>query len=144
MNREGEPGVLFYSAFHASGSGQLFWPANRDLFLSLPEARYLLDKWRVEYDQARAHSALAWRMPGTLAALLTGRPVGAPPRAPNQPSGRPHSVLSEQIAQEARVAQARPTGDGKMVDRPFRAGFTLPLSTGDRRRQLGFLLRTSL
>ena len=94
MNREGEPGVLFYSAFHASGSGHLFWPANRDLFLSLPEARYVLDEWRLEYNHRRPHSGLNWETPAAVAARLAGPPVGAPPLPPAQPINKQQLILS--------------------------------------------------
>jgi len=54
---------------------------NRELFLSLSEARYVLDEWREEYNERRPHSGLNWQTPSSYAASLTesGPSVGAPP-----------------------------------------------------------------
>ena len=59
---------------------------NRELFLSLPEARYVLDEWRVEYNNDRIHGGLN-RM--TSAALLSEPPVGAAPLPPAQTIHQP-------------------------------------------------------
>ena len=52
---------------------------NREFFLSLPEARHVLDEWRLEYSHRRAHSGLNRETPAVVAARLAGSPVGAPP-----------------------------------------------------------------
>jgi putative transposase len=52
---------------------------NRELFLNLPEARYVLDEWREEYNERRPHSGLNWQTPSSYAASLTGPSVGASP-----------------------------------------------------------------
>lgn len=70
---------------------------NRELFLSVPEARYVLDEWRVEYNHRRPHSSLGWQTPAAYAAKLVDRqaevfpaasrvesPVGAAPLLPTQ------------------------------------------------------------
>jgi len=67
---------------------------NRELFLSLPEARYVLDEWREEYNHRRPHSGLGWRTPGAYAASLAAPPVGAPPLPPDQPALHPQRILS--------------------------------------------------
>jgi len=67
---------------------------NRELFLSLPEARYVLDEWRHEYNQRRPHSGLNWRTPAGFAAALAGPPVGAPPLPPAQPTSHYQPILS--------------------------------------------------
>jgi len=43
---------------------------NRELFLSVPEARYVLDEWRAEYNHRRPHSSLGWQTPAAYAAKL--------------------------------------------------------------------------
>lgn len=40
---------------------------NRELFGSLAEARVILESWRVEYNEARPHSALGYQTPGEFA-----------------------------------------------------------------------------
>jgi transposase InsO family protein len=72
---------------------------NRELFLSLPEARYVLDEWRLEYNHRRPHSGIRWQTPAAfaatlknkaagafLAATLAGPAVGAAPLPPAQPA----------------------------------------------------------
>jgi len=54
---------------------------NRELFLSVPEARYVLDEWRVEYNHRRPHSSLGWQTPAAYAAKLLDRQAGAFPAA---------------------------------------------------------------
>jgi putative transposase len=78
----------------------------RELFLSLSEARYVLDAWRLEYNHRRPHSGIDWRTPAAFAATLEGKPaeafsaatpagppVGAPPLPPAQPANH-HPILS--------------------------------------------------
>jgi putative transposase len=55
---------------------------NRELFLSVPEARYVLDEWRAEYNHRRPHSSLGWQTPAAYAAKLIDRQVGVFPTAP--------------------------------------------------------------
>jgi putative transposase len=50
---------------------------NRELFLSVPEARYVLDEWRQEYNHRRPHSSLNWQTPAAYAAKLADRQAGA-------------------------------------------------------------------
>ncbi len=79
---------------------------NGELFLSLVEARYVLDAWRLEYNHRRPHSALDWMTPAAFAATLEGKPVeafsaampagpsvGAPPLPPAQPANPHHPIL---------------------------------------------------
>jgi len=80
---------------------------NRELFLSLAEARYVLDEWRLDYNHRRPHSSLNWQTPATFAAMLidttTGvfpaashaePPVGAAPLPPAQHATIPSPILS--------------------------------------------------
>lgn len=55
---------------------------NRELFLSVPEARYVLDEWRAEYNHRRPHSSLGWQTPAAYAAKLVDRQAGVFPTAP--------------------------------------------------------------
>jgi transposase InsO family protein len=55
---------------------------NRELFLSVLEARYVLDEWRTEYNHRRPHSGLGWQTPAAYAAKLVDRQVGVFPTAP--------------------------------------------------------------
>ena len=55
---------------------------NRELFLSVPEARYVLDEWRAEYNHRRPHSGLGWQTPAAYAAKLVDRQAGVFPAAP--------------------------------------------------------------
>jgi transposase InsO family protein len=55
---------------------------NRELFLSVPEARYVLDEWRAEYNHRRPHSGLKWQTPAAYAAKFVGRSAGVFPVAP--------------------------------------------------------------
>jgi transposase InsO family protein len=41
---------------------------NRELFLSLQEARWVIDRWRLDYNHHRPHSALAYQTPAAYAA----------------------------------------------------------------------------
>jgi putative transposase len=55
---------------------------NRELFLSVPEARYVLDEWRAEYNHRRPHSGLKWQTPAAYAAKFVDRSAGVFPAAP--------------------------------------------------------------
>jgi transposase InsO family protein len=80
---------------------------NRELFLSLAEARYVLDEWRLDYNHHRPHSGLNWRTPAAFAANLNQTtagvfpaaspadlPVGATPLPPAQPATQCQPILS--------------------------------------------------
>ena len=88
---------------------------NRELFLSLAEARYVLDEWRLDYNHRRPHSALGWQTPAAYAAGLNAHEhhadgafpaakladpsVGAAPLPPDQPAQSPQ-ILSQRLVQE--------------------------------------------
>jgi putative transposase len=67
---------------------------NRELFLSVPEARYVLDEWREDYNHRRPHGSLNWRTPAAFAESLAGPSVGAPPLPPAQPTDQHQPILS--------------------------------------------------
>ena len=74
---------------------------NGELFLSLAEARYVIDEWRLDYNHRRPHSSLNWQTPSAYAANLkhadgvfssaqqADPPVGATPLPPAQPASTP-------------------------------------------------------
>ena len=75
---------------------------NRELFLSLEEARWLIDRWRLDYNHHRIHSSLNYQTPAAYAAgcILPASATPSPPEysrllAPDSltPTG---SVLGEQ------------------------------------------------
>jgi putative transposase len=69
---------------------------NRELFLSLAEARYVLDEWRLEYNHRRPHSGIGWQTPAGYAATLAGPAVGAAPLPPAQPANH-QPILSQDL-----------------------------------------------
>ena len=54
---------------------------NRELFLSLEEARWVIDRWRLDYNHHRPHSALGYQTPAAYAAgcVLPGFATLNPP-----------------------------------------------------------------
>jgi putative transposase len=54
---------------------------NRELFLSLEEARWVIDRWRLDYNHHRPHSALEYQTPAAYAAgcVLPGFATLRPP-----------------------------------------------------------------
>ena len=62
---------------------------DRELFLSLPEARVVLDQWRMDYNHRRPHGGLKWMT----AALRDPRP-----RRPD----RPHPLRAAQAQRDRK------------------------------------------
>jgi len=54
---------------------------DRELFLSLPEARVVLDQWRVDYNHRRPHGGLKWLTPAAYVAGLDDTASGVVPGA---------------------------------------------------------------
>jgi len=90
---------------------------NRELFLSLSEAWYVLDEWRLEYNHRRPHSGIGWQTPAAYAACCepgrtaewtdgsagafpattqAGPPVGASPLPAAQPANH-QPILSRDL-----------------------------------------------
>ncbi len=59
---------------------------NRELFLSFQEARWVIDRWRLDYNHHRPHSALDYQTP---AAYAAGCAASAPRLATATPSPTP-------------------------------------------------------
>jgi len=70
---------------------------NRELFLCLDEARFVVDEWRNDYNHRRPHSGINWQTPAAYAAVCDDTtvegystathadpPAGAAPRPPAQ------------------------------------------------------------
>jgi len=54
---------------------------NQELFLSLAEVRFVIDRWRMDYNHHRPHSALDYRTPAVFAAGCV-LPASAAPQPP--------------------------------------------------------------
>ncbi|MBM4017131.1 MAG: transposase [Planctomycetes bacterium] len=59
-----EPGSPWQNAYVESFNGRLRDELlNLELFLSLEEAKYVADRWRLDYNHHRPHSGLNWMTP---------------------------------------------------------------------------------
>ena len=54
---------------------------DRELFLSMAEARYVVDEWRLDYNHHRPHSGLEWQTPASFAAKIDDPATGVFPAA---------------------------------------------------------------
>jgi transposase InsO family protein len=73
-----EPGSPWENGYIESFNGKLKDEClNGELFLNLTEARYVVDRWRMDYNHHRPHSRLDWMTPAAYAALCCriGRPA---------------------------------------------------------------------
>ena len=69
-----EPGSPWENGYIESFNGKLEDEClNGELFLSLAEARYIVDRWRMDYNHHRPHSRLNWMTPARFAARCCGR-----------------------------------------------------------------------
>jgi len=75
---------------------------NRELFLSLPEARYVLDERRLEYHHRRPHSGIRWQTPAAFAAALEDKTA-------RQNGGRVATLADPAVP--VRVPPAQPAND---------------------------------
>ena len=63
-----EPGSPWENGYVESFNGKLKDEClNGELFLSLAEARYVVDRWRMDYNHHRPHSMLDWMTPAAFA-----------------------------------------------------------------------------
>ena len=76
-----EPGKPVQNAFIESFNGKFRDEClNQNWFVSLAEARQVIEAWRVDYNTARPHSSLGYRNP---AATSTGRTSESIPHISN-------------------------------------------------------------
>jgi putative transposase len=83
-----EPGSPWENGYIESFNGKFRDEyLNGELFLSLAEARYVVDRWRMDYNHHRPHSRLNWMTPAAFSAWCRGWtarpcvPAGSPLRA---------------------------------------------------------------
>ena len=77
-----EPGSPWENGYVESFNGKLKDEClNGELFLSLAEARYIVDRWRLDYNHHRPHSMLGWRTPAAFAGACAA-PGSASPHPP--------------------------------------------------------------
>ena len=62
-------------------SGSATSCSREELFLSLTEARVVLDQWRNDYNHRRPHGGLNWMTPAAFVNGLDDKPTGAVPEA---------------------------------------------------------------
>ena len=55
---------------------------NRELFLHIDEVRYVVDRWRMDYNHYRPHSSLGYMNPAAFATIAKNR---SGPRSENFP-----------------------------------------------------------
>ena len=71
-----EPGAPWENGYIESFNGKLRDEClDGELFLSLAEARYVVDRWRMDYNHHRPHSMLNWMTPAAFAAACV--PLGS-------------------------------------------------------------------
>ena len=90
------PGSPWENGYVESFNGKLKDECfNGELFLSLAEARYLVDRWRLDYNHHRPHSRLNWMTPAAYAASCPrmGRPCVPPGSATPHPPEHTENVL---------------------------------------------------
>ena len=92
-----EPGSPWENGYIESFNGKLEDEClNGELFLSLAEARYIVDRWRMDYNHHRPHSMLNWMTPAAFAASCPrkGRPCVPPgSAAPHPPEHKENALV---------------------------------------------------
>jgi transposase InsO family protein len=78
-----EPGSPWENGYIESFNGKLRDELlDRELFLHIDEVRYIVDRWRMDYNHYRPHSSLGYMSPAAFAATC-GSPGSATPHLPN-------------------------------------------------------------
>jgi putative transposase len=94
-----EPGKPVQDAFIESFNGKFRDEClNQNWFVSLNDARQIIEAWRVDYNTVRPHSSLGYLTPEEFAASAAARPASPPtPVAPPAPVW-PESSLQEALS----------------------------------------------
>jgi putative transposase len=89
-----DPGKPVQNAFIESFNGKFRDEClNQNWFVSLDDARRIIEAWRMDYNTARPHSSLGYLTPEEFAAQATKRPASPPtPVAPTTPAWIPASL----------------------------------------------------
>jgi putative transposase len=99
---------------------------DRELFLSLPEARVVLDQWRMDYTHRRPHGGLEWLTPAAFVAGLDDTASGVVPAASRgvSPVGAtaPPSDTPRGLFPNSLMSTGTKTGEGSV--QPNAAGPT--------------------
>ena len=88
------PGSPWENAYVESFNGKLRDELlDLELFLSLEEAKYVADRWRLDYNHHRPHSSLNWMTPAAFAASCPTAVAeqGCAPRGSATPRPSPHT-----------------------------------------------------
>jgi len=94
-----EPGSPWENGYNESFNGKLRDELlNGEIFMTLQEARYLIEEWRWEYNTFRPHSALGYKPPAPEATLPPGESGACHPVS----NGR---ALTLRVAQTDRAGQ---------------------------------------
>ena len=81
-----EPGQPVQNAFIESFNGKFRDDClDQNWFVSLDDARRIIEAWRVDYDTVRPHSNLGCLTPEEFAASAAARPASSPRRSHPQP-----------------------------------------------------------
>jgi len=84
-----EPGSPWENGYIESFNGKLRDEClNGEVFLSLAEARYVVDRWRLDYNHHRPHSMLDWMTP----AAFAGACAASGSASPRPPQHTPEDV----------------------------------------------------
>jgi hypothetical protein len=87
---------------------------DRELFLSLTEARVVLDQWRMDYNHRRPHGGLKWLTPAAFVAGLNDTASGAGPSASrgSDRSYAPPSDTPRGLFPNSLMSTGTKTGEG--------------------------------
>ncbi len=109
-----EPGSPWENGYVESFNGKLTDECLAgELFLSLAEARYVVDRWRLDYNHYRPHSMLNWMTPAAFAGACaapgpaTPRPSPATPGDEGKPlprAGTENAGESDPVSSPAQVS----------------------------------------